>query len=134
MLFVFIHYSLYISVFGWSGERGQLFISGSFLNMSSHVLILWVESTPTVVTFVEFAPSPNFTLRGVRDRSNLQLSVNLGFSDDSKFTGLFRSENTTFFNLVAFRTQDTTKISLNKTSGFVTLRANAPQDSIKLDD
>lgn len=112
----------------WSSGRGRLSISGSFMGMSSHVLILQIESTPTVVTSVELPTSPNFTLSGVRDRSTLQLSVNLEFSDNTKLLGLFSSENTTLFNLVVFRTQDTTKISLNETHGLVTLRDNAPQE------
>ena len=112
----------------WRKEKGQLSISASFLGVSSHVLTLEVESTPVTVTAVEIAMPPNFTLTGLQDRSTLQLFVNLDFSDSSKILWLFSSENSTLFDLVLFSTQDTTRISLNETSGLVTLQANSPQD------
>ena len=112
----------------WRKEKAQLSVNASFMGLSSHVLTLEVESTPVTVTAVEIAMPPNFTLTGLRDRSTLQLVVNLDFSDSSKILGLFSSENLTMFDLVLFSTQDTTKISLNETSGLVTLQANSPQD------
>lgn len=112
----------------WRNGKGQLSIKGSFTGLSSHVLTLQVDSTPVTVTSVEVAMPPNFTLIGLRDRSTLQLSVNLEFSDDSKLLGLFSSENKTLFDLVTFSTQDTTKISLNESSGLVSMKANSPQE------
>lgn len=112
----------------WRKEKGELSINASFIGMSSHVLTLEVESTPVTVTAVEIVMPPNFTLTGLQDRSTLQLSVNLDFSDSSKILGLFSSENLTMCDLVLFGTQDITKISLNETSGLVTLQANSPQD------
>ena len=111
----------------WRGEKGHLSINGSFMGVSSH-LFLQVESTPVTVASVEVAMPPNLTLSGLRARSTLQLSVNLKFSDDSKLLGLFSSENRTLFDLVTFSTDDTTKISLNTTSGLVTLKDNSPQE------
>ena len=112
----------------WRNEKGQLSINASFMGASSHVLTLEVESTPVTVTAVQIAMPTNFTLTGLRDRSTLQLVVNLEFSDSSKILGLFSSENSTLFDLVLFSTQNTTEISLNETSGLVTLKANSPQD------
>ena len=112
----------------WRKEKGQLSINASFMGVSSHVLTLEVESTPVTVAAVEIAMLPDLTLTGLRGRSTLQLVVNLDFSDSSKILGLFSSENLTMFDLVLFSTQDTTKISLNETSGLVTLQANSPQD------
>lgn len=111
----------------WRGEKGHLSINGSFMGVSSH-LLLQVESNPVTVTSVEVAMPPNLTLSGLRAHSTLQLSVNLKFSDDSKLLGLFSSENRTLFDLVTFSTNDTTKISLNETSGLVTLKDNSPQE------
>lgn len=112
----------------WRKEKGQLSINASFMGVFSHVVTLEVESTPVTVTAVEIAMPPNFTLTGLRDRSTLQLVINLEFSDSSKILGLFSSENLTMFDLVLFSTQDTTEISLNETSGLVTLQDNSPQD------
>ena len=119
---------LYVLSVQWRKEKGQLSINARFMGLSSHVLTLEIESTPVTVTSVEIGMPPNFTLTGFRDRSTLQLVVNLDFSDFSKIVGLFSSENLTMFDLVLFSTQDTTKISLNETSGLVTLQANSPQD------
>lgn len=112
----------------WRKEKAQLSVNASFMGLSSHVLTLEIESTPVTVTSVEIAMPPNFTLTGFRDRSTLQLVVNLDFSDSSKIVGLFSSENLTMFDLVLFSTQDTTKISLNETSGLVTLQGNSLRD------
>ena len=112
----------------WRSEKGQLSINGSFIGMFSQVITLTVDSSPVTVTSLEVSMPPNFTLRGLRDRATLQLSVNLQFSDDSKLLGLFSSQNKTLFDLVTFSTQDTTKISLNETSGSVTLKANSPRE------
>lgn len=112
----------------WRREKGQLSVNASFMGLSSHVLTLEIESTPVTITAVEIAIPPNFTLTGLRNRSTLQLVVNLDFSDSSRIVGLFSSENLTMFDLVLFIAQDTTKISLNETSGLVTLQANSPQD------
>ena len=112
----------------WRKEKGQLSINASFMGLSSHVLTLEVESAPVTVTAVEIAMPPNFTLTGLRDRSTLQLVVDLDFSDSSKIIGLFSSENLTMFDLVLFSTQDTAEISLNETSGLVTLQDNSLQD------
>ena len=112
----------------WRSGRGQVGISASFMAVSSHVLNLQIESTPLTVTSVEFAMPPNLTLSGLSANSTLQLSVNLEFSDNSKLRGLFCSENTTLYDLVTFSTQDTTKITVNETSGLVTLKSNSPQD------
>ena len=112
----------------WRGRWGQVSISASFMGVLSHVLILHIESTPLTVTSVQLAMPPNLTLRGLRDNATLQLSVDLEFSDNSKLLGLFSSKNTTLYDLVTFSTQDTTKISLNETTGLVTLKANSPQE------
>ena len=112
----------------WRSGRGQVSISASFMGVSSHVLTLHVEPTPLTVTSVEFAMRPNLTLSGLKDTATLQLSVNLEFNDSSKLAGLFTSENTTLYGLVAFSTRDTTKVSVNETSGLVTLKGNSPQE------
>ena len=110
----------------WSSGHGQLSISASFKGVSSHVFNLQVEPTPLTVISVEFTLAPNLTLRGFRDNATLQLSINVEFSDNSKILGLFSSVNSTLYNLVTFSTQDTTKISVNETSGLVTLKSNSP--------
>lgn len=109
----------------WRGGRGQLSMIASFMGVSSHVLTLDIESTPVTVTSVQFTTRPNPTLSGLRNIATLQLTVDLEFSDNSTVNGLFATENNTFYDLVTFGTQDTTKISLNKTNGLVTLKANS---------
>lgn len=112
----------------WRGGRSQVSIIATFMGLSSHMLTLDVESTPLTITSVQLTTGRNLTLSGLRDNATLQLTVNLEFSDNSKFVGLFSTENTTIDGLVVFATQDTTKISIDETSGLVTLKANSPKE------
>ena len=112
----------------WRGGRGQLSMIASFMGVPSHVLTLDVESTPVTVTSVQLTTRPNLTLSGLRNNATLQLTISLEFNDNSTLIGLFSKENNTFYGLVTFDTQDTTKISVNETSGLVTLKANSPQE------
>ena len=112
-----------LQVAGFS-DRGEITLQGIFTSISSRSLSLRVETSPLTVTSVKLTLPSNFTLQGIQNTATLQLSVDVGFSDGSMFLELFSKENKTLWNLIAFTTQATERVSLNSTSGLVTLKSN----------